>query len=423
MAEKVVPFSGNLGATESPQDFLRTFQRIHFDTDETLAINRFPFYVKSGHDADDWFNGLTTTQTANWTAFKAAFSERWPKSERAAKQQGEYEDEILKLRFREEELGKKVDDGGIEVWTHVKWANDTLQLVTKAGLATSSSYIQPVRRHLPDVLKVEIGFTHADWTAFTKAIRSVNVEAIFDHIERTATKAKDDARMRAMIQTVTDTRATRLRVIPLSTLPVQPTHIQPGVAPGFTAQQRTPSGYPNAFIRGGHAGTFASPNEGRRPQERQPLSEDERRNLSRLLDLLPHHPPTANGNELYTRQISDWTALHGHTARPSATNPYPLRPGTAGLCSGECFRCGTHGHRSFACPHPPETQVPRNEVIWRALCSRELGTIRAPNANHLPPTAVNLVYITDELGHVHIGGYDEDTQNEDEQGNGEGSSA
>lgn len=181
--EKVEPFSSNLGATESPHNFLRTFQHIHFDTDETLAINRFPFYVKSGHDADEWFNNLTTAQTANWTVFKAAFLQWWPKSERVTKQQGEYEDEILKLRFREDELGKKVDDGGIEVWTHVKWANDTLQLVMKAGLTASSSYIQPVRHHLPNVLKSETRFTRADWTAFTKAIHSVNIEAIFDHIK------------------------------------------------------------------------------------------------------------------------------------------------------------------------------------------------------------------------------------------------
>lgn len=96
-------------------------------------------------------------------AFKAAFLEQWPKSECTQKQQGEYGDEILKLRFQDKNLGKKVNDRGIEVCTHVKWANDALQLVTQARLAVSSSYIQPVKWHLPDILKTEIGFMHTDW--------------------------------------------------------------------------------------------------------------------------------------------------------------------------------------------------------------------------------------------------------------------
>ena len=186
--------------------------------------------------------------------------------------------------------------------------------------------------------------------------------------------------------------------------------------------QRMLGGYPNAFVKGGQAGTFMLSLVGQQPQERQPLSEDERHNLSRLINLLPHHPPTASSNELYKRQISDWMALHRYTVCPSATNPYPLQPGMAGLCSGECFCCGTHGHHSFTCPHPPEMQVPRNEVIWRALCSHELSTTRTSIANQLPSTAVNLIYITDGLGQVHLGSYEDIVHNEDKQGNGEGSS-
>ena len=32
--------------------------------------------------------------------------------------------------------------------------------------------------------------------------------------------------------------------------------------------------------------------------------------------------------------------------------PYPLKPGTATICLGECFRCGTHGHSGIDCPIP-----------------------------------------------------------------------
>lgn len=178
-------------------------------------------------------------------------------------------------------MGKKVDDGGIKVWTHIKWANDALQLVMQAGLAASSSYIQPIRQHLPDILKTEIGFTHTDWTAFThtdwtafmKAICGINMEAIFDYIDHMAIKAKDETCLHTMIQTVADNRSSRLRTLPFTTLPVQPIPIQPSVAPGLPILQRTPGEYANAPFRGGRINTSTPFNEERQPLDRQPLSE------------------------------------------------------------------------------------------------------------------------------------------------------
>ncbi|KIM50533.1 hypothetical protein SCLCIDRAFT_61037, partial [Scleroderma citrinum Foug A] len=49
-------------------------------------------------------------------------------------------------------------------------------------------------------------------------------------------------------------------------------------------------------------------------------------------------------------QLADWAAKHGAFTRITEDTPYPLKPGTAMICSGECFRCGMHGHSSFKCP-------------------------------------------------------------------------
>lgn len=428
MAEKVEPFSGNQETNENPHNFFRTFQRIHLDTEASVAIARFKFYVEAGEDADVWFASLSPDRLTDWVVFEAAFVAQWPPVEKAAKEPGEYEDDLLKLRLREADLGKKVEVGGREVWAHVKWANDALKLATKAKISTTATLIRQVRRELPDVIKDNVGAKPTDWTVFTKAVRSVDVDTIQDYIDRMArATAREEDRSRALLQSVQDlARISRPRApIPIASVK-QPIIQSPQFPPGVPAQPRVLSGRPFEDSGRTRTNVFAMANTGQRSYERPPITDDERRNLSRLLELLPHHPPTAAGNEAYHRQIADWNMLQGVGARPSATNPYPLRPGTAGLCSGECFRCGTHGHRSFNCPHPTDAQVPRNETIWRSLCSRELGPIRAPNAAVLQPTAVNLVYITDHMGRVHLGGgeYDDETQNLDgEQGNGEGSSA
>ena len=69
-------------------------------------------------------------------------------------------------------------------------------------------------------------------------------------------------------------------------------------------------------------------------------------------------------------------------ARISERVPYPLRPGTAEICSGECFRCGTHGHGSKFCPalEGNPARLSRNETAWRALCNRVLGPLNKNTA-------------------------------------------
>ncbi|KAI6013435.1 hypothetical protein PISMIDRAFT_105424, partial [Pisolithus microcarpus 441] len=58
----------------------------------------------------------------------------------------------------------------------------------------------------------------------------------------------------------------------------------------------------------------------------------------------------------YSAQLTAWTAKHGEMTPIMEHTPYPLRPGTAAICSGECFRCSSHGHGSRNCPFLKETQ-------------------------------------------------------------------
>ncbi|KAG1818677.1 uncharacterized protein BJ212DRAFT_1268837, partial [Suillus subaureus] len=61
------------------------------------------------------------------------------------------------------------------------------------------------------------------------------------------------------------------------------------------------------------------------------------------------------------------------------TTQFPLHPGSAMICSGECFKCSAHGHRSAECPIPEMSQLPIQERIWRSLAARALGRFNRAN--------------------------------------------
>jgi hypothetical protein len=54
-----------------------------------------------------------------------------------------------------------------------------------------------------------------------------------------------------------------------------------------------------------------------------------------------------------------------------------LRPGIAAICSSECFKCSTHGHRAAQCAlvdnHP--ARLSQEEACWRMICGSVLGLI------------------------------------------------
>ena len=62
-----------------------------------------------------------------------------------------------------------------------------------------------------------------------------------------------------------------------------------------------------------------------------------------------HQQVNDEGQKEYLAQLAMWMAKHCKATRITELTPYPLKPGTAMICSGECFRYGTHSHISQDC--------------------------------------------------------------------------
>jgi hypothetical protein len=153
----------------------------------------------------------------------------------------------------------------------------------------------------------------------------------------------------------------------------------------------------------------------RSPQQQAPATEAEKADMRQRLTTFLHQTDTDAGHATYRCQLAQWTA--GRNSGDSITRgtPVPLRPGTAAVCTGECYRCGTHGHIGIQCPVPSGSanRLTPEESRWRAICTAVLG-----QANRLTGIQVHLVDMEMEVWQEWDGG-----AQHTESGNGEGSTA
>lgn len=123
-------------------------------------------------------------------------------------------------------------------------------------------------------------------------------------------------------------------------------------------------------------------------QQHTVVTEELKANIRCLIAAFLHHPDTSMGNAAHLAQIAHWNGKWGENTRVTHEMGYPLKPGTATICSGECFACGMHGHNSRSCILPPgdTAHLERKEAAWRAITSRVLGTF-----NRFSATPISLV--------------------------------
>jgi hypothetical protein len=136
----------------------------------------------------------------DWDSIEDAFNKRWPRKKAAKKTTEEYEDKIIGLQLKTEDLGKKVKTAGRDVYSHMAWADKMATTVKGANIETTTTYIGHVRKELPKLLREKLGVGHKDWKLFLQAVRDVDIDYIRDGADIWKKEKEEQDALRKRIQ-------------------------------------------------------------------------------------------------------------------------------------------------------------------------------------------------------------------------------
>lgn len=361
-------------ADENAQNFLREVERyvvLNELKTEQGKITVFSTLLSAGSIADTWWNKLDTSHKSTWSDVKTAFSNRWPAITVAEKTGLDYQREILALRLKEEEVGKQITVAGVPTWAHLQFHVNLRQLVNEAGANTTAGLVYQVRENLPTVIKELTTPGLAEWSKFLDEIKALDTNKLREKAE-TARKKKEEEKMQSARLARLETMQTD--AIEVMRLQLQRTNL------GSAPTERSTTSSPNLAPRIRYINRQLETNTQQTTRQRQPLTQEERDIMRSHVNDIAHHSDTTPGRAAYDEQLKQWFTKYGQTGRVTETTQFPLRPGSAMICSGECFKCGAHGHRSAECPVPETSQLPIQERIWRSLAARALGNFNRANA-------------------------------------------
>jgi hypothetical protein len=249
--------------------------------------------------------------------------------------------------------------------------------------------IWQVRSTLPDIVKDLLkDEEYTNWAEFTKAVTELKGSRLVEKQEQHNRQTQEFNALK------TDLARIHQRTPipnPVDALQKQLNQMSINTTNSTTTPQSN-SGYaraPASQNRQNAQSTYSrQPSNTTTTQQPVVITDELKTSVKRLIAAFPHHPDTPAGNAAHTTQIAQWNTRWGESTRVTHETDYPLKPGTAAICSGECFACGTHGHNSHSCILPPgdAARLERKESAWRAVSSRVLGSF-----NRFSATPISLV--------------------------------
>ncbi|KAG2746616.1 hypothetical protein P692DRAFT_20886750 [Suillus brevipes Sb2] len=370
-AVKSVPlFYGNYGENENPSAWFAQFElSLPISWTDTQRIQRFGMQLTPGEVAEEWYHNLTSLHLSSFANLKHEFFKRWPPPKRPKLTRAQQKERIMAQVLKEDEIGIWTQEGRTGNYAHVTWALNVSRLALGMG-DVDGAMIEYALESIPDLLKDHLKCVYNSWDEFVEDIQDVpNVKLKRGRENLDKERARDAEISKLKMQSAFVHHASTMNF-------PAPARMSNNLNPSLftTAPAMPPS--TNMPTRGGYSayggrGTFAP------------------RILERAA-LVPQRPNTESGMRQYEADISLWHRSYGMDGAPSLERPYPLRPGTAILGSGECYSCGMvtePTHLSSQCT--ATSQLRPQETRWRQYIAGLLRRAAQQQTSRTPfPTPV-----------------------------------
>ncbi|KAL1693537.1 hypothetical protein GGG16DRAFT_110975 [Schizophyllum commune] len=383
-------FRGDGTDNLNPRDFLRAVrsQFLGLQMKEEEKVDAFDNHLVAGTPAEKWYTKLNPTSKERTVLkdFEKAFLAQWPSFE---EEEALPEVKAAKLAahldaLKEEDLGTKVLFNGSSIAAHRAWAAKAKVLAADAGV-TGADYVSLAMSKMPRAIKRALRTrTFTTFVDFATAVQDVDMAVIQDAVEDRQQYEQSVERAKAKASTSMDDIAAALGRLSIGPVPPAPPAAAPAGATRPAARAPpvavpTPVQGPGArYVRPQAQGGATNRRLVRGPAvmgaaQRVPATDEERQRMRALLTALPH----ARDNTTWQEQVRVW-----HQQYPDGVvrwdRPYPLQPHTAGVCTGECFRCGMSEHLGSQCPVAGQRDqwISKAESDWRNLCNSVFGPFR-----------------------------------------------
>ncbi|KAJ3963834.1 hypothetical protein EV361DRAFT_812997 [Lentinula raphanica] len=340
-------FSGDPTDGVRPSTWLRELEKtfVAMGIAEKDWAAKLKMFLEEDSLAEEWYDSLTDEQRLGvWSDLSKMFNERFPSQKREKKDAKVYLEELESLCITHELILTRHSEAQVP---YHKWFGERLLALAKgAKIDKTKEGIASAWKKLPYALKRAVGEDHEDWESFTNAIRAVKWSTLRVEAEHEVDLEK------------------RRELLPVAQA---------------TPRTQLASSFASANI--------SSPPPSPTPNRTRRNDSDFGRNTPRYDSLVDKaalraaivakqpYPDSEEGRRAWEQDVRDWARRFGQNVRFSDQTVMPLTPGTAPVCSGECFKCGRSHRRGEECTGG---SIPRIEGNWRAYCQRILGSENRP---------------------------------------------